>query len=154
MFITWCMWKLQFFDQFSRKVPFSGFYGAQYFLFCLKSVSVRNPSAISGEPAKKQYHAPYAYQDGILKYIFCIYLRSPTTEIWLINYKKERLENRKYLRYFFDFWKLSGFYNNLMFFQELFEVLSWFEGTILQEIEEHLSKSEFKELFSLAAKEP
>ena len=41
-----------------------------------------------------------------------------------------------------------------MFFQELFEVLSWFEGTILQEIEEHLSKSEFKELYSLAAKEP
>ena len=46
----------------------------------------------------------------------------------------------------------------LALFQQFYlvsiEVLSWFEGTILQEIEEHLSKSEFKELFSLAAKEP
>ena len=33
---------------------------------------------------------------------------------------------------FFDFWKLSGFYKNLMFFWELFEVLSWFEGSNFQ----------------------
>ena len=40
---TWYMWNLQIFDQFSRKVQFSVFCGANHqkrsnFLFCLKSI--------------------------------------------------------------------------------------------------------------------
>ena len=45
---------------------------------------------------------------------------------------------------FFDFWKLSGFYSNLMW--ELFEVLSWFEETILQEKEMPVLTFSFRQL--------
>ena len=38
-----------------------------------------------------------------------------------------------------------------MFFQELFEVLSWFEGTILQEKEEQVLRLSFQQLKLKAA---
>ena len=59
--------------------------------------------------------------------------------------KVNNLYNRKRSRDLFDFWKLPGFYNNLSFWEH-FEVLSWFEETILLEKEEQVLKFSFQQL--------
>ena len=60
--------------------------------------------------------------------------------------KVNDLQNGKHSRDFFDIWKLSWFYNNLMFFWGRFEIISWFEGVFLQKNEEQLLRFSFQQL--------